>query len=68
MFEKARVVSDPKILSGTPVIKGTRVPADNVLVEVRNGTPLIKIFAGYPTLPPDAVAACVEWDKAGRPL
>ena len=68
MPAKAKIISNPNILGGTPVIEGTRVPADNVLVEVRNGTPRIQIFDGYPSLPPDAIDACVAWDRAGRPL
>ncbi len=35
------VVSNPGILGGTPVILGTRVPADNILAEVLAGKPLV---------------------------
>ena len=68
MPANTRVVSNPKILAGTPVVEGTRVPAENVLVEVAAGTSRVKIFAGYPTLPPDAIETCLAWEKAGRPL
>ncbi|MBF0305002.1 MAG: DUF433 domain-containing protein [Alphaproteobacteria bacterium] len=63
-----KVVSNQMILGGTPVVEGTRVPADNVLAEVRAGSSRLEIFRSYPSLPLDGIEACVEWDKAGRPL
>jgi len=65
---KPRIVSDPEILGGMPVIEGTRVPAGNILAEIRAGSDKYQIFQGYPTLPVGSVEAVIEWDKAGRPL
>ena len=45
-----KVVSNEQILGGTPVVEGTRVPADNVLVEVRSGKDKFEIFE-YLSLP-----------------
>lgn len=67
-IKKPRIVSDPEILGGTPVIEGTRIPAGNILAELRAGTSKFDIFLGYPTLPVYSVEAVDEWDKAGRPL
>lgn len=64
---KARVVSDPGVLSGTPVLAGTRIPAANVMAEVQAGKSKFEIFESYPTLPVDGVEACIQWDKMGRP-
>jgi uncharacterized protein (DUF433 family) len=64
----SKVVSRERILGGTPVVEGTRVPADNVLAEVRAGKTKFDIFRSYPSLPLDGIEACVEWEKAGRPL
>ena len=63
-----KIVSNKGILGGTPVVAGTRVPADNVLTEVRNGSDKFIIFRCYPSLPLDSVEACLAWEKAGRPL
>jgi uncharacterized protein (DUF433 family) len=63
-----RIVRNERILGGTPVVEGTRVPADHVLVEVRHGKSRAEIYRHYPSLPLDGIEACVEWDKAGRPL
>ena len=66
--KKPKVVSDPEILGGTPVVEGTRVPAGNILVEVQAGTSDLEIFLNYPSLPPYSVEAVIEWNKAGRPV
>jgi uncharacterized protein (DUF433 family) len=68
MKTAAKIVSKEGILAGIPVVSGTRVPAENVLVEVRAGTSRFEIFRHYPSLPPDAIEACVAWEKAGRPV
>lgn len=63
-----KIVSNPRILGGTPVVQGTRVPADNVLVEVRNKKDKFDIFLTYPSLPLDGIEACLAWERAGRPV
>jgi uncharacterized protein (DUF433 family) len=62
------VVSNPNILGGTPVVKGTRVPAETVLAEVHSGKNRFDIFRHYPSLPPDAIDACIEWEQKGKKL
>ncbi len=66
--KKAKIVSNPRILGGTPVFEGTRVPAGHILAEVKAGTSRFEIFRHYPSLPLDGIEVAVEWDKAGRPL
>lgn len=44
------VVSDVGILSGTPVIRGTRVPVFDVLASVNKGFDEERIRAAYPSL------------------
>lgn len=60
---RAEVVSDPTILGGMPVVRGTRVPAETILAELRAGTSRAEIFRHYPSLPPDGVDACIAWDR-----
>lgn len=67
-MSKTRVVSNPNILGGIPIIEGTRVPVDNVLAEVKAGMPPLEIFSDYPSLPPDGIKVCIEWDRSGRHL
>lgn len=66
--EPSKIVSDPGILGGWPVVIGTRVPADNVLAAVRAGSSRVEIFRHYPSLPLDGIEVCVAWDEAGRPM
>jgi uncharacterized protein (DUF433 family) len=65
---KSVVVSNPGILGGTPVILGTRVPADNILAEVLAGTSRLDIFCHYPSLPPDGIDAALAWERSGKPF
>lgn len=44
------IVSDPEILGGMPVIKGTRVLVYDVAASVMAGISLDRILAAYPTI------------------
>ncbi len=44
------VVEDPEILSGTPVIKGTRVPVYDIAAAIDSGTAIDRILKSYPSL------------------
>src|ERR1039458_9235412 len=44
------VVSDPEIMRGTPVFKGTRIPVDLVADMLAQGATAGEILEGYPTL------------------
>lgn len=67
MATPSKVVINEGILGGTPVVSGTRVPADTVLAEVQAGKSSFDIFRHYPSLPLDGIEVCIAWDKAGRP-
>ena len=43
-----RIVSDPKVLFGKPVIKGTRITVELVLRLLAQGMTAEEIFAQYP--------------------
>lgn len=47
---RALVVEDPEILSGTPVIRETRIPVYDVAASVAAGLPMNRILAAYPGL------------------
>jgi uncharacterized protein (DUF433 family) len=47
---KYPVISDPQILSGTPVIKGSRVPASLVFDLFKNGWNVQLINTEYPSI------------------
>ncbi len=65
------VVSDPEILSGTPVIRGTRVPVYDVAASVASGIPVERILSAYPSLKRKQVELAALYVEAnpqrGRP-
>ena len=65
------VIEDPEILSGTPVIKGTRVPVYDVAAAVESGTSTDRILKSYPSLEDWQVELASLYAKAipprGRP-
>jgi uncharacterized protein (DUF433 family) len=58
---KAEVVSDPTVMSGDPVVKGTRILAETILGYLRTGYSPQAIFEDYPSLPVDGIGAVVRW-------
>jgi uncharacterized protein (DUF433 family) len=65
------VVEDPEILSGTPVIKGTRVPVYDIAAAIDSWTPMDRILKSYPSLKARQVELASIYAKAvpprGRP-
>src|SRR6185312_261254 len=65
------VVSDPEIMRGTPVYKGTRVPVDLVADMLAQGATVDEILEGYSSLTGEMVAIAPLYVRAfprrGRP-
>ena len=59
----ARIVCDPSVMSGVPVVRGTRVPAMTILAYIEAGHTDREIFEDYPTLPLDGIEAVRTWAK-----
>ncbi len=58
------VTIDPRILSGTPCLKGTRVPAHYIADMVENGDAVHQILAAYPSLTEGRISAAVAYTQA----
>ena len=58
---RAEVVSDPTVMSGDPVVRGTRVPAETIMAYLRAGHSPEEIFQDYPSLPVDGIEAVIRW-------
>jgi uncharacterized protein (DUF433 family) len=56
-----RIVQNPEILVGKPVIKGTRIPVHVVLEYLTHNPDFDELFADYPRLTMDDVKACFEY-------
>jgi len=58
---KARIVTDPTIMVGKPVVRGTRIPVEHVLGRLAENPDLGELFAAYPELTRDDVKACLQY-------
>lgn len=45
-----RIIWDPKIMSGKPVIRGTRIPVETILRWLGKGATVEELLAEYPTM------------------
>ena len=61
---KRYISVNPRILSGTPCVKGTRVPAHYIADMAKNGDTVPEILAAYPYLTEGQVHAAVEYTRA----
>jgi len=62
-FEKY-IVRDPEVLSGTPVIAGTRLPAAVVATNVKAGMSIEQVVAAFPSINAEQAQAAVEFVRA----
>jgi len=58
------VTTSPKILGGTPVFAGTRVPVQTLLDYLENGESIDEFLEGFPTIKRAQVIAFLEETKA----
>jgi len=56
-----RIVADPGILAGKPVIRGTRMAVEFVLDLLANGWSEEEILKNYPRLTAEDILACFGW-------
>jgi uncharacterized protein (DUF433 family) len=61
---RTEVVSDPTVMSGDPVVKGTRILAETILSYLRDDYSAQEIFRDYPSLPVDGIDAVKRWAEA----
>ena len=58
-----RIVVDPKILAGKPVVAGTRIPVYLVLNLLANGYNFDKIIKAYPVLTKQDIEAAIKYSE-----
>ena len=56
-----RIVSDPDIMLGKPVIKGTRITVELILRKMAEGMTIEELLEAYPHLTKDDVLAAVSY-------
>jgi uncharacterized protein (DUF433 family) len=64
MHYQRRIVRNPKICGGEPVIKGTRVTLRTVLASLAEGSTIEEVLADFPTLSEKDVRAVIAFAAA----
>jgi uncharacterized protein (DUF433 family) len=58
---KNRITTNPSVMVGKPVVKGTRIPVERVVAHLANNPDLTDLFAAYPDLTVEDVKACLQY-------
>jgi uncharacterized protein (DUF433 family) len=61
MREIDRIVIDPKILAGKPIVRGTRISVELVVELLAAGWNHAQILASYPHLAEEDIRACLAY-------
>jgi uncharacterized protein (DUF433 family) len=56
-----RIVVDPQVMVGKPVIKGTRIPVERIIAHLAHNPDLDDLFAAYPELTVEDVKASLRY-------
>ncbi len=63
MTSRLRIVLDPQILTGKPVIRGTRLSVDFVIGLMADGWAEADILRNYPGLTREDISACLAYAR-----
>jgi len=55
------IESNPEIMYGKPVIKGTRIPVDLIFEKMSFGRSIKDLLISYPQLKREAILACLSF-------
>ena len=58
---RERIVVDPKILAGKPVIKGTRLAVEFIIDLLAQGWSENDVLKNFPGLTPEDIRACLHY-------
>jgi uncharacterized protein (DUF433 family) len=61
--EQPRITLDPEVLTGKPVIRGTRLSVEFVIGLMADGWSETHILANYPGISHDDVIACLAYAR-----
>ena len=59
-----RIVADPAVMVGKPVVRGTRIPVELVLEELAHNLEVAELLAAHPGLTREDVKACLAYAEA----
>jgi uncharacterized protein (DUF433 family) len=56
-----RIVRDPDVMVGKPVVRGTRIPVERVIEHLAQNPDVADLFSAYPELSIEDVKACLRY-------
>lgn len=56
-----RITTDPRVLLGKPVIRGTRIPVETILRKLAEGATFEDILKAYPSLSREDILAALAY-------
>ena len=62
-----RIIIDPRILAGKPVVKGTRIPVELVLEYLAHDPNVATLFEAFPRLTLADIKACLAFAQGRSP-
>ena len=60
-MEEPQIISDPRIMVGKPVIKGTRITVQHILEELAGGMTVDEILEAYPHITREGIQAALKF-------
>ena len=60
MTAKELINIDPKVMSGTPVFRGTRVPVQSLIDHIEGNIPIEEFLDDFPSVSRDKAVALLE--------
>ena len=64
MTDSHRIITDPRIMMGKPVIAGTRITVELILTRLAEGFSIADIVREYPHLSAGQVAAAIDYARS----
>jgi uncharacterized protein (DUF433 family) len=55
------IISDPKIMTGLPCIRGTRITVANILRQIASGRTIAEILQDYPYITESSIRAALAF-------
>jgi uncharacterized protein (DUF433 family) len=56
-----RIVLNPEILRGKPIVRGTRIPVETVLKHLANDLDVDEVLQAFPRLKREDIRACLQY-------
>jgi uncharacterized protein (DUF433 family) len=62
MIVHERITTNPRVMAGKPVVKGTRIPVERVLRHLEEND-RVDLFEAFPELTEEDIRACLEFAR-----